>query len=108
MPPNKRCCLFPIQHVDNFLLQVSHSPLAASLFQLAICGGSLAAPPDLAPKDKASKTSEQAKTEDQPTKSLPSEGIHAGSVFCASHADSCDELTNTTDKCFLLRVSQPS
>lgn len=81
IPPDTRCRLFPIQIVDNFLLQVSQSPVAGSLFQLAICGGSLAVPPDLVPKDKASKTSQQTKTEDQPTKSLPSEGIHAGSSF---------------------------
>lgn len=67
---------FSIQNVQTFLLQVSDNRLARALFQLAICGGSLAVPPDLVPKDKASKTSEQTKTEDKPTTSLPSEGIH--------------------------------
>ncbi|XP_039991364.1 protein NO VEIN isoform X3 [Xiphias gladius] len=61
------------KHVQNFLLQVSGDRLAKALFQLAICGGSLAVPHDLVPKDKAPKTTEQTKREDKPTTSLPSE-----------------------------------
>ncbi|XP_032358201.1 protein NO VEIN isoform X1 [Etheostoma spectabile] len=61
------------KHIQNFLLQVSGNRLATALFQLAICGGSLAVPQDLVPKDKASNTTEQAKNEDKPTTSLPSE-----------------------------------
>ncbi|XP_040922726.1 protein NO VEIN isoform X2 [Toxotes jaculatrix] len=61
------------KHVQNFLLQVSGDRLATALFQLAICGGSLAVPQDLVPKDKAPKTSKQTKNEDNPTTSLPSE-----------------------------------
>ena len=66
----------PLQHIQIFLLQVSDNRLARALFQLAICGGSLAVPQDLVPKDKASNTTEQTKTEDKPTTSLPSEGIY--------------------------------
>ncbi|XP_076616737.1 uncharacterized protein LOC143339417 isoform X1 [Chaetodon auriga] len=61
------------KHVQSFLLQVSHNRLAKALFQLAICGGSLAVPQDLVPKEKTSKITEQTKTEDKPTTSLPSE-----------------------------------
>ncbi|XP_031146992.1 protein NO VEIN isoform X1 [Sander lucioperca] len=61
------------KHIQNFLLQVSGNRLATALFQLAICGGSLAVPQDLVPKDKASNTTEQTKNEDKPTTSLPSE-----------------------------------
>lgn len=56
------------------MLQVSDNRLARALFQLAICGGSLAVPQDLVPKDKVS--SEKTKTEEKSTTSLPSEGIH--------------------------------
>ncbi|XP_054457346.1 uncharacterized protein wu:fj29h11 [Anoplopoma fimbria] len=61
------------KHVQNFLLQVSGNRLAKALFQLAICGGSLAVPQDLVHKDKSSNTSEQTKNEEKPTTSLPSE-----------------------------------
>ncbi|KAF1374253.1 hypothetical protein PFLUV_G00248000 [Perca fluviatilis] len=61
------------KHIQNFLLQVSGNRLATALFQLAICGGSLAVPQDLVPKDKTSNTTEQTKNEDKPTTSLPSE-----------------------------------
>ncbi|KAM8729268.1 uncharacterized protein AB9X84_026582 isoform 1-T2 [Acanthopagrus schlegelii] len=61
------------KQIQSFLQQVSDNRLAKALFQLAICGGSLAVPQDLVPKDKASKTTEQMKTEDKPTTSLPSE-----------------------------------
>uniref|UniRef100_A0A669E4X7 Wu:fj29h11 n=1 Tax=Oreochromis niloticus TaxID=8128 RepID=A0A669E4X7_ORENI len=61
------------KHVQNFLLQVSGNRLETALFQLAICGGSLAVPHDLVPKDKTSKPTEKTKPEDKSTKSLPSE-----------------------------------
>ncbi|XP_074476701.1 uncharacterized protein LOC141758850 isoform X3 [Sebastes fasciatus] len=60
------------KHIQNFLLQVSGNRLAKALFQLAICGGSLAVPLDLVPKDKASNSTEQTKNEDKTTTSLPS------------------------------------
>ncbi|XP_047465584.1 protein NO VEIN isoform X3 [Mugil cephalus] len=62
-----------IKHIQSFLLQVSNDRLARALFQLAICGGSLAVPQDLVPKDKASKSSERTKTEDITTTPIPSE-----------------------------------
>nr|XP_029134426.1 uncharacterized protein LOC109987450 [Labrus bergylta] len=62
------------KHVQSFLLQVSGNHLATALFQLSICGGSLAVPQDLVPKDKTSKNSEPSKPEDNLTVSLPSEG----------------------------------
>ncbi|XP_069563541.1 uncharacterized protein [Brachyistius frenatus] len=61
------------KHIQGFLLQVSGDRLATALFQLAICGGSLAVPSDLVPKDKVSKTTEQTKAEDQNNVSLPGE-----------------------------------
>ncbi|KAM3842547.1 uncharacterized protein ACN63O_022346, partial [Diretmus argenteus] len=61
------------KRVQDFLLQVSGDRLAKTLFQLAICGGSLAAPQDLVPKGKTSKTTEQTNQEDKPTSALPSE-----------------------------------
>ncbi|TNN81627.1 Transmembrane protein 238 [Liparis tanakae] len=61
------------KHVQNFLLQVSGNRLAKALFQLAICGGSLAVPLDLVPKDNSSNTTEQTKREEKPTTSLASE-----------------------------------
>nr|XP_040032429.1 protein NO VEIN isoform X2 [Gasterosteus aculeatus aculeatus] len=61
------------KHVQNFLLQVSGDQLAKALFQLAICGGSLAVPSGLVPKEKASIRTEPTKVEDKPTTSLPSE-----------------------------------
>ncbi|XP_056152733.1 uncharacterized protein LOC130127187 [Lampris incognitus] len=59
--------------VQDFLLQVSGDRLARALFQLAICGGSLAAPQDLVLKDKPSKRKERENPEDKPTVTLPSE-----------------------------------
>ncbi|XP_026207843.1 uncharacterized protein wu:fj29h11 isoform X2 [Anabas testudineus] len=61
------------KHVQNFLLQVSGDRLTTALFQLAICGGSLAVPQDLVLKDKASKPTGQSKKEDKSTTSLPCE-----------------------------------
>ncbi|XP_058477566.1 uncharacterized protein wu:fj29h11 isoform X2 [Solea solea] len=60
------------KQVQQFLMCVSSDRLARVLFQLAICGGSLAVPHDLVPKDKSHRTNEQAKTEDKVSTSLPS------------------------------------
>lgn len=76
--PETQLLLISVQHVQSFLLQVSGDRLATALFQLAICGGSLAAPQDLVLKEKTAKTSDQAKKDDKSTTSLPSEGISAG------------------------------
>lgn len=83
---NTHLCLFPMQHVQNFLLQVSGDRLTTALFQLAICGGSLAVPQDLVLKDKASKPTGQSKKEDKSTTSLPCEGITTGYTVFLSHA----------------------
>ncbi|XP_060951191.1 uncharacterized protein wu:fj29h11 [Limanda limanda] len=61
------------KHVQTFLLQVSGDRLATALFQLAICGGSLAVPHDLVPKDKAPQTTEKNTKGDKLTTPLPSE-----------------------------------
>ncbi|XP_017271683.1 protein NO VEIN isoform X2 [Kryptolebias marmoratus] len=61
------------KHIEHFLMQVSHDRLARALFQLAVCGGSLAVPQDLVPKEKAPKTADQAKTAGKAAASLPSE-----------------------------------
>uniref|UniRef100_A0A8C6V2P3 Wu:fj29h11 n=1 Tax=Neogobius melanostomus TaxID=47308 RepID=A0A8C6V2P3_9GOBI len=61
------------EHVQAFLQQVSADRLARALFQLSICGGSLAAPQDLVLKDKSSKAKEQAKAEEKPSAPLPTE-----------------------------------
>lgn len=55
-------------------MQVSRDRLARALFQLSVCGGSLAVPSDLVPKEKTPKTPERAKTVDKAASSLPSEG----------------------------------
>ncbi|XP_055006163.1 uncharacterized protein wu:fj29h11 isoform X2 [Boleophthalmus pectinirostris] len=62
------------KHVQAFLLQVSGDRLATALFQLSICGGSLAQPQDLVLKDKSSKAHEQTKPEEKPSKPRPTEG----------------------------------
>uniref|UniRef100_A0A3P9JKB7 Wu:fj29h11 n=1 Tax=Oryzias latipes TaxID=8090 RepID=A0A3P9JKB7_ORYLA len=46
------------KHVESFLIKMSDDRLAKALFQLAICGGSLAAPQDLVPKEKTPKKTE--------------------------------------------------
>ncbi|KAM6951488.1 uncharacterized protein FYW47_015000 [Aplochiton taeniatus] len=56
------------KRVQDFLLQVSGDRLARALFQLAICGGSLATPKDLVPKDKPSSGAE-----DKPRAAPPSQ-----------------------------------
>ncbi|XP_072312808.1 uncharacterized protein [Eucyclogobius newberryi] len=63
------------KHVQAFLLQVSGDRLATALFQLSICGGSLAAPQDLVLKDKSAKAQEQAKPEEKASTPRPSEGV---------------------------------
>ncbi|XP_028263346.1 uncharacterized protein LOC114437112 isoform X2 [Parambassis ranga] len=62
-------------HVQSFLEKVSGDRLATALFQLSICGGSLAVPQDLVLKDnqKTSKATEQSRPEDKATTPLPSE-----------------------------------
>ncbi|KAM9837751.1 uncharacterized protein ACBR49_018381 isoform 2-T3 [Aulostomus maculatus] len=59
--------------IQSFLLQVTNDRLAKALFQLAICGGSLAVPQDLVPKDKTTRSTEPTKKEDKPATALPSE-----------------------------------
>ncbi|MEQ2224045.1 hypothetical protein ILYODFUR_003396 [Ilyodon furcidens] len=54
-------------------MQVSADRLTRALFQLAICGGSLAVPQDLVPKDKTPKMTADAKTVDKAAPALPSE-----------------------------------
>ncbi|XP_038160259.1 protein NO VEIN isoform X3 [Cyprinodon tularosa] len=62
------------KQVQSFLSMMSSDRLARALFQLAICGGSLAAPLDLVPKDKTPKTAAEAKTVDNSAAAtLPSE-----------------------------------
>ncbi|XP_035998446.1 protein NO VEIN isoform X3 [Fundulus heteroclitus] len=61
------------KHVQSFLVEVSADRLARALFQLAVCGGSLAVPQDLVLKDKTPKTSAEAKTGDPAAPALPSE-----------------------------------
>lgn len=71
---------------------MSGDQLAKALFQLAICGGSLAVPSGLVPKEKASIRTEPTKVEDKPTTSLPSEGTEAESRVPASHMNSSDNV----------------
>uniref|UniRef100_A0A3B3WWM6 HTH OST-type domain-containing protein n=1 Tax=Poecilia mexicana TaxID=48701 RepID=A0A3B3WWM6_9TELE len=61
------------QHIQSFLMQVSVDRLTRALFQLAICGGSLAVPQDLVPKEKTTKATEEAKAVDKTAPTLPSE-----------------------------------
>ncbi|XP_043958453.1 protein NO VEIN isoform X2 [Gambusia affinis] len=61
------------KHIQGFLTQVSVDRLARALFQLAICGGSLAVPQDLVPKEKTPKATEEAKAVDKAAPTLPSE-----------------------------------
>ncbi|XP_014916077.1 uncharacterized protein LOC106964848 isoform X1 [Poecilia latipinna] len=62
------------KHIQSFLMQVSVDRLTRALFQLAICGGSLAVPQDLVPKEKTTKATEEAKAVDKTAPTLPSEG----------------------------------
>ncbi|KAJ7984929.1 hypothetical protein DPEC_G00359850 [Dallia pectoralis] len=59
--------------VQDFLLRVSSDRLARALFQLAICGGSLAAPQDLVPKEKPTKHKPETRAEEKPQATPPSE-----------------------------------
>ncbi|XP_054913525.1 uncharacterized protein wu:fj29h11 [Poeciliopsis prolifica] len=61
------------KHIQSFLAQVRDDRLARALFQLAICGGSLAVPLDLVPKEKTPKATEEAKAADKAAPTLPSE-----------------------------------
>lgn len=65
--------LLPVQRVQDFLLQVSGDRLSTALFQLAICGGSLAVPQDLMAKEKPSKAAGKP-AQQEPAAPLPSEG----------------------------------
>ncbi|XP_076856187.1 uncharacterized protein LOC143510575 isoform X2 [Brachyhypopomus gauderio] len=64
------------KRVQDFLMHLSGDRLARTLFQLAICGGSLVIPHDLAPKEKGRKqaadrkSSEEAVTEAPPTEAV--------------------------------------
>lgn len=63
------------QRVQDFLMNVSGDRLARTLFQLAICGGSLAIPNDLTLKEKPQKqVQEQKSSENDATEMPPSEG----------------------------------
>lgn len=57
---------------------MSGDQLANALFQLAVCGGSLAVPLNLVPQDKASTATGQANGEDKAATSLPGEGTSTG------------------------------
>ncbi|XP_053540833.1 uncharacterized protein wu:fj29h11 isoform X2 [Ictalurus punctatus] len=62
------------KRVKDFLVYVSGDRLARTLFQLAICGGSLAIPNDLAQKEKPQKhVKEQKASEKKATEMPPTE-----------------------------------
>lgn len=64
-----------LQRVQDFLTYVSADRLARTLFQLAICGGSLVVPNDLSPKEKPQKQGQEQKaSEKNATETLPTEG----------------------------------
>ena len=67
------CVSLPVQRVQDFLLQVSGDRLCTAMFQLAICGGSLAVPQDLVAKEQPAKTAGKP-AQQQPDVALPSEG----------------------------------
>ncbi|XP_054612764.1 uncharacterized protein wu:fj29h11 isoform X2 [Dunckerocampus dactyliophorus] len=65
-----------LKHVRNFLTHVSGDKLATALFQLAICGSSLAVPQDLVAKEEKVSKTKQKQTdpmEDIPTAERPSD-----------------------------------
>lgn len=64
---------------------MSENALTNALFQLAICGGSLALPQNLVPINKMSKTSDKINMEDKATTSLPSEGTDTGCHVFVTH-----------------------
>uniref|UniRef100_A0A3B4E8Y0 Wu:fj29h11 n=1 Tax=Pygocentrus nattereri TaxID=42514 RepID=A0A3B4E8Y0_PYGNA len=57
--------------VQDFLMYVSGDRLARTLFQLAVCGGSLAVPSDLVPKEKPQKQSQEKKPSEEMTSEAP-------------------------------------
>ncbi|KAM9410935.1 uncharacterized protein ACWYII_025836 isoform 8-T9 [Salvelinus alpinus] len=59
--------------VQDFMLRVSADRLARALFQLAICGGSLAAPQDLVPKEKPARHTQERRAEEKTQATAPSE-----------------------------------
>uniref|UniRef100_A0A8C7R4M3 Wu:fj29h11 n=1 Tax=Oncorhynchus mykiss TaxID=8022 RepID=A0A8C7R4M3_ONCMY len=59
--------------VQDFMLRVSADRLARALFQLAICGGSLAAPQDLVPKEKPARHTQERRAEEKTQATPPSE-----------------------------------
>ncbi|XP_041714657.1 uncharacterized protein wu:fj29h11 isoform X2 [Coregonus clupeaformis] len=59
--------------VQDFMLRVSADRLARALFQLAICGGSLAAPQDLVPKEKPARPTQERRAEEKTQATPPSE-----------------------------------
>ncbi|GAA6104789.1 protein NO VEIN [Tachysurus ichikawai] len=62
------------KRVQDFLTYVSADRLARTLFQLAICGGSLVVPNDLSPKEKPQKQGQEQKaSEKNATETLPTE-----------------------------------
>ena len=74
-------CHSPAQRVQDFLLQVSGDRLCTAMFQLAICGGSLAVPQDLVAKEQPAKAAGRP-AQHEPAVSLPSEGqsVHSGRI----------------------------
>uniref|UniRef100_A0A3P9L2G3 Wu:fj29h11 n=1 Tax=Oryzias latipes TaxID=8090 RepID=A0A3P9L2G3_ORYLA len=62
-----------VKHCESFLKAVSDDQLAKALFQLAICGGSLAAPQEPVPQKKSSKKTEQTKLKEFLRESLRSQ-----------------------------------
>lgn len=80
---------------------MSGNALTNALFQLAICGGSLAVPQNLVPINN-SKTSDKINVEDKATTSLPSEGIDTGCHVSVTH------LLNLNAHDLLCSVSQLS
>jgi len=63
----------PVQCVQAFLLQVGGDRLSTAMFQLAICGGSLAVPQDLVARKQPANAAAKPATH-EPAVALPSEG----------------------------------
>ncbi|XP_053367661.1 uncharacterized protein wu:fj29h11 isoform X2 [Clarias gariepinus] len=59
------------KRVQDFLMCVSGDRLARTLFHLAICGGSLAIPNDLAPKEKSQKQASELKAFGKKSTEMP-------------------------------------
>lgn len=76
-----------LQRVQDFLMCVSGDRLARTLFQLAICGGSLAIPNDLTPKEKPQKQAQDQKaSEKKATEMPPTEGAFLISWLLGPHS----------------------